>query len=263
MQRNSFTVSTVDEVLHSNKGFFHELDTPDVNNIVFENNGDEPVIVLDGEEIIGSLQNRIIASSDFIGAKSSKAIPVICAEEGRWEEIGGFKTGYCSYPYIRSILIKSRHKKIDTQRFIWNEIERKLTITKTASTTSSMHDIYHNLEDEVSRYIEDFQSLNHNTAGFIGIAGNRVLGCDIFITPHIYRKFENKLIRSYVLDAIEYKKKKPDVPDPQKFAAGIQTAFKKIKIRGDTNNIKIKGNGFLGQVLIHNNQVWHVSAFPN
>lgn len=253
---------TIDETMRLNRGEFHELETPDINKIVFENRGDVPVLVLDGEEITGSLQNRIIAMSHFVEARSSKNIPVVCVEEERWEEIGGFETGHCSYPRIRTILAKSRYQKIDMQRVIWNEINRKLTATKTISTTSSMHDIYTNIQDEISRYVEDFQGLNHNTVGFVGVAGNRMLGCDIFANSFIYRKFENKLIRSYVLDAIEYQKKESGEPDVEIFFNNLKKVLSKRIAKRLNRNIRIMGEDFLGQALIHNTHPMHISAFP-
>jgi len=259
---NGFNPLTIDETLSLKTGKFCELDTPDINKIIFENKNTSPVLMLDGEEITGSLQNRIITTSNLVEAESSKDIPVICVEEERWEEIGGFKTGYCSYPRIRTILAKSLYKKIDTQRLIWNEINRKLTATKTISTTSSMHDIYNNLQAEISRYLEDFHSLNRTTIGLIGVAGNRILGCDIFLSPKIYRKFENKLISSYVLDAIEYQRKSGNLPDVEKFFASIKSVSKKKRIKGMSKNIRVKGDGFLGQALIYNDCLIHLSAFP-
>jgi len=260
--KNGFDASTIDEVLISNKGVFREFDTPDVSTIEFDNRGDEPVLIIDGEEITGSLQNRIIALSSVVDARSTKSIPVICAEEGRWDDLGGFQTGHCAYPQIRTILMKSLHKKIDTQRAVWNEINRKLTVSKILSTTSSMHDIYHNLNEEIARYIEGFSSINHSAIGFIGVAGNRILGCDIFCNTKIYHKFENKLIRSYILDAIEHQKKEPNVPDVKKFFTALQCALARKKIRNRTANEKIKGNGFLGQALIYNKSSVHLSVFP-
>jgi hypothetical protein len=259
---NGFSPLTVNEVLNINKAEFHELDAPDVNRIIFENRSDNPVLMLDGEEITGSLQNRIVAMSGLVEARSSQNIPVICAEEGRWDEIGGFQTGHCSYPHIRTILAKSLHKKIDTQNMIWKEISRKLTVTKTLSKTSSMHDIYANLEDEMSRYVEDFRSLNHKTIGFIGIAGKHILGCDIFANPKIYRKYENKLIRSYALDAFEYQRTKDNGADVEKFFKGLKKVLNSKKIGQKIRNIKIKGDKTLGQALAYQNKIIHLSVFP-
>ena len=260
--QDGLAISTIDEILSLKRGEFHELDTPDINKIVFENRGNDPVLVLDGEEITGSLQDRIIAMSHLVEAQSSKNIPVVCVEEGRWDEIGGFETGHCSYPHIRTILAKSRYRKIDTQRVIWNEINRKLTVTKTISATSSMRDIYTSLNDEISRYVEDFQSLNHKTIGFVGVAGNRILGCDIFANSFIYRKFENKLIRSYALDAIEYQKKESGEPDVEIFFNNLKKVLNKRIAKRLNRNIRIMGEDFLGQALIHNTHRMHISAFP-
>jgi len=253
---------TIDEVVVSKRGEFLEHDKPDITEVIFDNKSDFPVVMLDGEEITGSLQNRIVTQSNLVEAMTSKDIPVVCVEEGRWEEIGGFKTGYCSYPGIRTILSKSRHKKINTQQIIWKEINRKLTVTRTQSATSSMHDIYDNLKEEVVRYVEDFQSFNHNTVGFIGIAGNRILGCDFFQSPEIYGKFEHKLLRSYALDAIEYQKIRGNHPDAEKFLDSILDVLRKKRVGKTTSNIKIKDHGFFGQALVYHDDIIHLSAFP-
>jgi len=259
---NGFDPSTLDEVLAQRKAEIRELETPGVNEIIFENRGDWPVLLLDGEEITGSLQNRIIAASHLVAARSTEDVAVVCVEEGRWDELGGFQTGYCSYPRIRSILAKGMHKKTDTQKIIWDEINRKLTVTKTLSKTSSMHDIYDNLKEEIARYVEGFESLNHSTVGFIGVAGDRILGCDIFFDSNIYRKFENKLIRSYALDAFEYQRTKKDLPDVETFFANVLGALKNKKIKKSRKTIPIKGNEFLGQTLTYNTRLVHLSAFP-
>jgi hypothetical protein len=259
---NGFDVSTVDETLQSERGEFRELATPNVNTIEFDNQSNDPVLLIDGEEITGSLQNRIIALSSVVDARSTKNIPVICAEEGRWDDLGGFQTGHCAYPHIRTILAKSLHRKIDTQRAIWNEINRKLTVTKTTSTTSSMHDIYYNLNEEINRYVEGFSSINHNAVGFIGVAGNRILGCDIFCNTKVYHKFELKLIRSYILDAIEYQRMENSTPHVKKFFATLHDVLTKKKLRKRNGNEKINGDGFLGQMLIYDKNSVHLSVFP-
>ncbi len=255
-------ISTIEEVINFNRGKFQELDVPDVNKITFDNRGDLPVLMIDGEEITGSLQNRIIARSIIAEPDTTTRIPVICAEENRWQEIGGFKTGYCSYPRIRSILATSLHKKIDTQREVWQEIDRKLTVTRTRSKTSSMHEIYENLNEEVERYLEGFSSLNHNTVGFIGVAGNAILGCDIFGSPSLYNKFERKLLRSYVLDAIEYQQRRNKQPDVQSFINEIQLSLKEIELNPKSRHQRLKGKNFLGQMLVYKKHPLHISAFP-
>ncbi len=258
---NGFSPVTIDEIIHAEKGSFQESDTPDIDEIQFSNDGDEPVLMLDGEEIIGAMQNRIIAHSHMIEPHSVENIPVVCVEEGRWEELGGFETGHCSYPRLRAVLLRSRFRKTDIQKTVWKEITRKLTVTRTQSATSSMHDIYENLDDEVARYVEDFKSLNHGTIGFIGSAGDRILGCDLFHNPQTYQKFEQKLIRSYALDAIEYRQRRGNRPETKQFLNSIINALQKRTRKGQPH-IHFKGTGFFGQTLLHDNTLVHISVFP-
>ena len=126
---------------------------------------------------------------------------------------------------------------------------------------SSMHDIYNNLDDEVARYIEDFKSLNHGTIGFIGSAGDRILGCDLFHNTQTYRKFEQKLIRSYALDAIEYRQRRGNRPETKQFLDSIINALQKRTRKGQPH-IHFKGTGFFGQTLLHNKTFVHMSVFP-
>jgi len=260
-------LSSIDEVLTSKKGRFQELTTPDVNIILFENNSANPLLVIDGEEITGSLQNRIVTRSTIIEARTKKELPVICVEEGRWDNIGGFHTGSCSYPRIRSILSRSIKPNTSSlkkaQELIWSEVTRKLMATRTNSTTSSMHDIYENLSDELSRYTEGFSKLNRSTIGFIGIAGGRILGCDLFGSHRIYKKFEDKLVRAYALDAIEYQHLKSSIPPVEQFLKRVLDTFKReIANKNKKGVMTIKGKEFSGQGLIYQDFPAHLSVFP-
>jgi hypothetical protein len=125
-----------------------------------------------------------------------------------------------------------------------------------------MHDIYENLNDEVDRYVEGFKSLNHTTIGFIGSAGNRILGCDLFQNHRMYQKFEQKLVKSYALDAIEYRNKRGSRPDAGQFLDSVLNAFGKKRRRKGQNSVNIKGKGFLGQALLHDERTVHISTFP-
>jgi len=144
---------------------------------------------------------------------------------------------------------------------IWREVDRKITVTKTRSKTSSMHDIFVNLRDEVDRYLEGFESLNHGTVGFVAVCGNRILGADLFGSSALYRKLERKLIRSYALDAIEFRT--PSKKNPA--AADFLTALAKILKPGTKRNpsVSLKGRGMSGQALFRGGDLIHASAFPN
>ena len=49
------------------------------------NKAEIPVLLLDGEEVVGAKQNRVLNTTILLKAKSETVIPVTCTEQGRWE----------------------------------------------------------------------------------------------------------------------------------------------------------------------------------
>ncbi len=48
------------------------------------NKSGKMVLILDGEELVGAKQNRIVNTTILIPAMETVVIPVSCVEEGRW-----------------------------------------------------------------------------------------------------------------------------------------------------------------------------------
>ena len=48
------------------------------------NRADVSVLLLDGEELVGAKQNRVLNTSILLKAQSEGVIPVSCTEHGRW-----------------------------------------------------------------------------------------------------------------------------------------------------------------------------------
>src|SRR3954468_12885909 len=55
-----------------------------VPNLLVTNAGDTRVLFLEGEELRGAKQNRVLNTSVLVAAHSKTRIPVSCVEQGRW-----------------------------------------------------------------------------------------------------------------------------------------------------------------------------------
>src|SRR5216684_3728526 len=70
------------------------------------NGADRPLLLLDGEELIGAKQNRILNTTVLVAARTETTIPVSCVEQGRW----GYRGRHFA-PGDASLFASTRQKK--------------------------------------------------------------------------------------------------------------------------------------------------------
>lgn len=55
-----------------------------VPELAFENTSAEKILLVDGDELVGAKQNRILNLTILVGGGQKLVIPVSCVEQGRW-----------------------------------------------------------------------------------------------------------------------------------------------------------------------------------
>ena len=98
------------------------------------NKSDQKILLVDGEELVGAKQDRVLNATILIAPKSETTIPVLCVEQGGWsyrsERFGS---------QSRSMSANLRNRKSETvtmnlhkgwefrsnQGVVWDEIEKK------------------------------------------------------------------------------------------------------------------------------------------
>lgn len=282
-------VLTLEEGLASKSVRVH--DTERVPEVEMENDGGQDVFVLDGEEVIGALQNRVFVTSFRLPAESRIPAPVACVEAGRWSGSRTFSSSlYCAYPTLRGLSTRSVHKSLKTtgrfeadQAGIWNEVDRKLSTLRVASATSSMSQSYASKRKELSRYtIENVHPRSTSTGvkseifilkpeqvGFLAATQRRILCLDIFSTPSLFRRLAPKLLLSYSLDALEdlesagEESSEVDEEEIQKFfsLAGQYPSWEKYPAVGKGYEKRFSRGKNIGKALITNSHPLHLSLF--
>lgn len=119
--------------------------------LVVNNQADSLVLFLEGEELHGAKQNRVLNTSVLVGAKTKTAIPVSCVEQGRWRYTSASfgHSGSHSSPKLRHILKESVSRSAkegrghgSDQGGVWKEVSRQMEALGAASPTGAMADTY-------------------------------------------------------------------------------------------------------------------------
>lgn len=249
-----------------------ELEVPAVDEIILDNQGSEPLFLLDGEEIFGAQQTRVTTTAALIDARTSVPVPVACIEEGRWGGKSSFEGSFSTtHPRLRSIICRGVNESLRSdksfrapQRLIWDEVTRKLTSLKVPSATSSFHDLATTLADETARYALDARELS-DAGGMIVAAGNDVLGLEYASDSDLFRRLAPRLLQGYALDAMERR----SVGNPasrkelDRFLSRI-TGLEPSRYPGVCvgEDWRFGDRGLVGRALVDKDNILQASFFP-
>ena len=244
-----------------------------VPELIAENRGLRHVLIIDGEELIGAKQNRVVNLSILIPAGKTIKIPVSCVEQGRWHSRSAHfaSSSYVLHPRARAEKTRQVSRSMERgaraadQSAIWAEVARKSAVLGVASETGAMHDVYVRFESRFQDAVERFAPKPRQVGAAFMLAG-RVVGMELFDASRTYSAHSARLVRSYVLDALE-------VPDEntsfnsdvrnivEEFLASVSTA--KIQPHpaiGAGTDIRFESKTFAGAALELDERAIHLSA---
>ena len=202
-----------------------------VPDLAVENSGDLLVLFLEGEELVGAKQNRILNTSVLIAAHTKSRIPVSCVEAGRW----GYKSrhfgsgGTHSPSMLRRVLKASVSKSVREKRGhrsdqgeVWEEVARQQSALGASSGTSAMSDTF---EAHRKRLDEFRENLNYieNAVGAAVAVGGKVVAIDLFDKPTTCGRVWNRLLSGAILDALEVREaeKQAEHADVERALTGL------------------------------------------
>jgi hypothetical protein len=182
-------------------------ETGSIPDLLVENNGDLPCLILEGTELRGSKQHRMLNATTLVESRSHARIPVSCVEHGRWRsDSQQSSSGSHCPPTLRGFLKGSaaspRRGLGSRQIAMWSEIRRKHRALGVASTTE---DLSAAIEAHRER-VEQVQKQIPYPASANGVAvalGGRLVAIDILDKPATLEKVWGRVTEGFALDAIE------------------------------------------------------------
>ncbi|MCH7781156.1 MAG: hypothetical protein IH848_09930 [Acidobacteria bacterium] len=244
-----------------------------VPELAFHNDGDQPVLVIDGEELAGAKQNRIVNLTLLAPAKQKIVIPVSCVEAGRWastsEEFQSTTQGVYSrlraqkYAHVSSSMAMSGSRQSD-QSGIWDDIGMRQRDLLSDSPTARITDTYDQYKTKLDDYVRNLPCVAGQVGAVFALSG-QVSCVELFDCAETLTKMWSKLIRSWALDALVVASQPHEVR-PVAEAQALLEEVAKAKVTeheaiGLGTDVRFDGPRLNGGALVHEERLVHLCVF--
>jgi hypothetical protein len=237
------------------------------------NKGDKPVLLLDGEELSGAKQNRVLNTSILIKELSETLIPVSCTEHGRWSyRSSNFEeSGHIMSAKLRRVKnasvhenLKVRHVFQSDQGAVWDEIAIQAQMNEVSPVTGAMKDVLEAKQEDMDAFLEHFSSVTDQN-GLMVLVNGEVVGFDMVSKHEAFRILYPKLIKSYIMDALLEKPAsghEATVSNAERFLQTImQCEERKFDSIGYGYDYRYEGKKIVGSALAYGETIVHGAFF--
>ena len=244
-----------------------------VPELAFENGSDEKILLVDGDELVGARQNRVLNLTILVGGGQKLVIPVSCVEQGRWSyRERDFRSGRrtlfakaraAKMRQVTESLVMSGERRSD-QAEVWADVAGKAAFFRADSPTLAMSDVYDESAPQVDAYATAFRPEPNQRGAVVAIDGKPV-GVELFDSPSAFARYLQRLVGSYALDAMETAGSAARVPttgEVQRFLDSIVAASgERFAALGEGEDIRLRGNGIAGGALAVDGRLVHLAGF--
>jgi len=220
-----------------------------------------------GEIVSGAKQDRMLQDDVLLPPGSGWLdVPVYCTEHGRWT---GSSLNFSTKGYVVSGGVRDRAEKTQSQQEVWDAVDAAHVGLGVATPSRAFAKVYEDkgAQDQAQPYLDKLDGLPASFPGATGVAvavGNRIVCVDVFGSPDLFRKMWPKLLRSYVIDAMQSQMHgKMTAKQMQQFvrdAAGAQVTSQPTVGAGTLQ--RLAATNASGSALVHRNSVVHLDLFP-
>ena len=256
-----------------------------VPELAVRNTGVKPVIILDGEEVRGAKQNRVLNATVLVAPGVTMTIPVSCVEAGRWRResksfvdsdqvmFAGARSGKASRV---SASLRSARGYDGGQGEVWNDVSMLMCEADVVSDTSAMSDVFEGARAGLDEYLEAFPMVD-GQGGLLAVVDGHAIGLDLLSRSAAYSELHEKLMRSYAMEAhlADVRKRRQaqrelpgsKVVDPMTVATAFLDSAKTCEEEvhasvGVGNDHRLEGASVVGSALVVEDCAVHIALFP-
>lgn len=238
------------------------------------NRADRPVLLVEGEVLLGMKQTRVLNLTILVPAASVLNVPVSCVESGRWHSVSEEATGKAAVnlaPSVRAAKtvtvarsMRSAHSFASDQNAVWVGVDRILDGHGADAPSRSYADLARN-----SRPLTNLAATVEPAPGQVGViacVAGRVACADMFEAPEVLASTWTGLVASYQAEAAMSDTK----PLGARADAAARRWFRSIALGspsvgpelGVGSHLTVVAPDLEAAALVHESRVVHLSAFP-
>jgi hypothetical protein len=267
-----------------------EKGSGEVPVLLARNASPQPILVLDGEQLVGAKQNRMTNRSILLPSMSTLEIPVSCMEHGRWHFVSD---SFASAPHHAPSKVRRKPREMEvramresaaqglgersshrdlhmSQGEVWHEIREMSANLGSESRTGALDALYVNRRDAMDRWLEAFPLLPLQV-GLVAFLGSAPLGVDAVGSPGLFAPLHRRVLTGYVLDAMDgleegapelRKKRRARTSSALQFVEAVRQAARAPSESVGLGEYRVLHGSVLGGELVNQGHTVHVSAFP-
>jgi len=251
------------------------------------NKGPWPVLIFDGEELVGAKQNRI-TNATILVAVGKTVLPVSCVEQGRWSRRShAFTAGaYTSQPGLRSRKERQVRERMQAagplavspkqyerasarmadQGAVWNMVEDYSRSVDARSSTGALSDAYRAREDDVETLLAALRPVPGMVGASVFLDG-RFLCLDVLRPQERFAQLFAKLARGYAFEAVAHPARRRRSVDPEAETLRLLADLMEADVRTGPavdlgEDLRLETARHSGAGLSWDGEVLQLSVFP-
>ena len=238
-----------------------------VTRLSVENPMDLPLLVYEGEEVLGAQQNRTFDVTALVPAGERILVPVSCVERGRWDHAPHREalrpSPQAADPSLRRTKRATANAagRVD-QNEVWAEVAGRLAEHGVHSQSAAMSDLYDHRRPDLDTLGRAIHHVDGQIGALACVSGQPV-ALDLVSRADVFAALLPLLAQGYALDALGRTESEPDPRRAQNLLRSALAAPRRERRTVGLGRAFVLDTGVpIGAGLEHERELIQLAAFP-